>query len=202
MKGVIYIMTTAVAGLIKIGKTGTKNFNERMRFLEANGYYNVVGLKRFFAIELEDYDEKEALIHEIFSKHQVDGSELFALDSELVQQLLLAFDGKVVFPENTNKEREFDEVAKSRKQGPLFSFYQKGLKNGDMITFARDKNITAVVTGEREVEFEGREWKLSPLTFELYRRNDELTPGASFRGAAYWKFNGKKLKDLNNIKEN
>ena len=49
-------MTTAVSGLIKIGQTGTANFQERMRFLETNGYYNVSGLKRFFAIELEDYD--------------------------------------------------------------------------------------------------------------------------------------------------
>ena len=60
-------MTTAVSGLIKIGQTGTSNYQERMRNLEANGYYNVAGLKRFFAIELEDYDEKEALLHDIFN---------------------------------------------------------------------------------------------------------------------------------------
>ena len=75
-------MTTAVSGLIKIGKTGARNYPERMRFLEANGYYNVAGLRRFFAIELEDYDDKESLLHEIFSKHQVGNSELFALDQD------------------------------------------------------------------------------------------------------------------------
>jgi hypothetical protein len=37
MKGIIYIMTTAVSGLIKIGQTGTANYQERMRNLEANG---------------------------------------------------------------------------------------------------------------------------------------------------------------------
>lgn len=37
MKGIIYIMTTAVSGLIKIGKTGANNYQERMRNLEANG---------------------------------------------------------------------------------------------------------------------------------------------------------------------
>ncbi len=51
-----------------------------MRVLEANGYYNLAGLKRFFAIELEDFDDKESLLHEIFSKHQVGNSELFALE--------------------------------------------------------------------------------------------------------------------------
>ena len=60
-KGIIYVMTTAVSGLIKIGKTQTKQYSERMRFLEANGYYNVVGLKRLFAIEVADYSEKETL---------------------------------------------------------------------------------------------------------------------------------------------
>ena len=30
MKGIVYIMNTAVSGLIKIGKTGLQNYNERM----------------------------------------------------------------------------------------------------------------------------------------------------------------------------
>ena len=67
MKGIVYVMNTAVSGLIKIGKTGLQNYNERMRHLERNGYYNVSGLKQFFAIELNDYDDKEALLHEIFT---------------------------------------------------------------------------------------------------------------------------------------
>ena len=44
-KGIIYIMSTAVSGLVKIGKTGTSNYPERMRALEANGYYNVAGFR-------------------------------------------------------------------------------------------------------------------------------------------------------------
>mgnify|MGYP003304471158 CR=1 FL=1 len=58
-KGIIYVMTTVVPGLIKIGKTGSDNFENRMYQLERNGYFNVVGLKRKFAIEVEDYDAKE-----------------------------------------------------------------------------------------------------------------------------------------------
>ena len=170
MKGIVYIMTTTVSGLIKIGKAGTKNYKERMRFLEANGYHNVTGLKRFFAIELEDYDDKENLLHEIFSKHQVGDSELFALDCELAKQLLLAFDGKVVYPENVDKEREFDEIVQLRKQSALFSFYQKGLKNGDVITFSQDKTISATVAGEREVEYGDEIYKLSPLTRDTFSK--------------------------------
>ncbi len=36
--------------------------------LEENGYVNVVEFKWRFAIEVKDYDEKEILIHELFSK--------------------------------------------------------------------------------------------------------------------------------------
>ena len=69
-KGIIYVMTTVVPGLVKIGKTGTDNFESRMYQLERNGYFNVVGLKRKFAIEVEDYDEKEVLLDEIFEKNK------------------------------------------------------------------------------------------------------------------------------------
>lgn len=192
-------MTTAVSGLIKIGQTGTNNYQERMRNLEANGYYNVAGLKRFFAIELEDYAEKEALLHDIFNKHQVGESELFALDQELIRQLLLSFKGKVIYPENIDQEKEFDEVTKVRKQGRLFSFYKKGLKNGDVIVFKDDETITAKIVGEREVEYSGQVWKLSPLAYKLYEQRGELNTSGAYAGADYFKYQGKKLRDLPDI---
>lgn len=196
MKGIIYIMTTAVSGLIKIGQTSADNYQERMRSLEANGYYNVSGLKRFFAIEVEDYKEKEDLLIEIFNKHQVGNSELFALDYDLVRQLLLSFEGKVIFPKNINKDKEFDEVAVTRKQGALFTFYKKGIKEGEEIIFIADKEITAKVVGEREVEYGGQVWKLSPLTRKIYEDRGEVNSSGAYQGAAYWEYNGKKLKDL------
>jgi hypothetical protein len=199
MKGIIYIMTTAVSGLIKIGKTGKSNYQERMRFLETNGYYNVSGLRRYFAIELEDYEDKENLLHEIFGKHQVGDSELFALDEELVKQLLLSFDGKVIYPENVDKEKEFDEITEARKQGELFSFYRKGLKDGDIIIFIDDKNITAKVCGERDVEFEGQKYKLSPLTRKIYEKMGRLNKSGAYQGARYFTYKGTRLTDLPDI---
>lgn len=105
-KGIIYVMTTVVPGLIKIGKTGVDNFEARMYQLERNGYFNVVGLKRRFAIEVEDYDAKEVLLDEIFSKSQVPNSELFALDADLVVQLLSSFEGNQVYPEPKDMPKE------------------------------------------------------------------------------------------------
>ncbi|PKL30833.1 hypothetical protein CVV43_05265 [Candidatus Saccharibacteria bacterium HGW-Saccharibacteria-1] len=194
--GIIYLMTTAVSGLIKIGKTGVDKYPERMRILENNGYYNVVGLKRFFAIELEDYDDKEVLLHEIFSKHQVGSSELFALDQDLARQLLLSFDGKVIYPDKVSKEKEFDKITKLRKQSARFSFYNKGLKDGDKISFISDNSIIAIVAGEREVKYDGQISKLSPLTYKIFENKGQLNTSGAYQGANYWQFNNKKLKDL------
>ena len=106
-KGIIYVMTTVVPGLIKIGKTDLNNFDSRMYNLERHGYANVTGLKRKFAIEVEQYDEKEKLLDEIFSKSRVPGTELFALDVDLVVQLLSSFEGLQVYPKEESKKEVF-----------------------------------------------------------------------------------------------
>lgn len=192
-------MTTAVSGLIKIGQTGTANFQERMRFLEANGYYNVAGLRRFFAIELEDYKDKENLLKEIFNKHRVGESELFALDQELIRQLLLSFECKVIYPKKINQVKEFDEITKIRKRDKLFTFYKKGLKNGDVIVFKDDESITAKIVGEREVEYGGQIWKLSRLAYKLYEQRGKLNKSGAYAGADYFKYEGKRLRNLPDI---
>ena len=96
-KGIIYVMTSAVNGLIKIGKTETKQFSSRMSFLQNNGYFNVANLVPYFAIEVDDYSRKEKLLHTIFSKSQVSNSEMFALDKHIVRELLLSFTGTIIY---------------------------------------------------------------------------------------------------------
>ena len=108
-KGIIYLMITVVSGLIKIGKTGNDQFENRMRFLESNGYANITGLKREFAIEVDGYDEKEKLIHDIFSKSRIASTELFALDIEIAKSLLASLDGKQIYPKDKSKKEVFKE---------------------------------------------------------------------------------------------
>ena len=114
-KGIIYVMETVVPGLIKIGKTGSESFESRMYQLERNGYNNVVGLKRRFAIEVDSYDEKEALIDSLFDRSRLQNSELFALDVDLVIQLLSSFEGKQVYPKNETKEESFKEATQNQQ---------------------------------------------------------------------------------------
>ena len=133
-KGVIYVMTTVVPGLVKIGKTGTDTFEKRMYHLERNGYCNVVGLKRKFAIEVENYDDKEILLHTIFAKSRVEGTELFALDVNIALQLLSAFEGNIIYPKDESKGNVFtDAVGSSQSKlipdGEYFFKWKKSLDN-------------------------------------------------------------------------
>lgn len=138
-KGIIYLMETIVPGLVKIGKTGSNNFEQRMYTLEHNGYANVVGLKRRYAIEVEDYDEKEHLLHDIFSKSNVPNTELFALDTNLVIQLLSSLEGRQVYPESATQDEEFIQATAYRENGliPNGTYYLKRKVkawNGQLVT--------------------------------------------------------------------
>lgn len=104
-KGIIYVMSTAVEGLIKIGITD--NFERRMSQLEGNGYRNVTGLKRQFAIEVEDYDLKEMVLDEVFANSRVGNTELFSLDLNRTIQLLSSFEGRIIYPTEERKAEIF-----------------------------------------------------------------------------------------------
>ena len=91
--GVIYLMKTVIDGVYKIGKTGKGNFENRMYHLEKNGYSNITGLQREIAIKVENCEEKEKMLHEIFSKSRISETEFFALDRDLIETLFYALKG-------------------------------------------------------------------------------------------------------------
>lgn len=146
-KGIIYAMTTVVPGLLKIGKTGSDNYESRMYTLERNGYSNVTGLTRRFAIEVEGYDEKEKLIDEIFKKSKVSNTELYALDEDLVINLLSSFEGTVIYPKEKTKEEIFDDSAKELESKSDLRFIPNG-----RYFFKRDVGGFGKVKGEAIVE--------------------------------------------------
>ena len=116
-KGIFYVCSTAIPYLVKIGKSGTTNFEERMRKLEKDGYNNANALKRQFAIEVDNYDEKEKLLDAVLSKIQIRGttSELFALDIELAKQLLSSLKGTPIYPVGVTSEEVFEGATEAVK---------------------------------------------------------------------------------------
>lgn len=145
-KGIIYIMTTAVPGLIKIGKTGTNNFEQRMYDLEHDGYQNVTALKRSFAIEVDEYDEKEYMLDNIL-KNRLPNTELFALDVNRATQLLSSFDGKVIFPKTDTKDDIFvdatDNTEGEKIPDGTYTFQRKKMSDNKVV------RATAVINNGR-----------------------------------------------------
>ena len=97
-KGYVYIMTSSIDGLIKIGKS--KDWNRRCQSeLESNGYKNANGLKTYFVVETDDQDEIESIMHDIFRESRVSNFELFAVDKDRARRVLSKM-GRQVFPES------------------------------------------------------------------------------------------------------
>lgn len=198
-EGIIYIMTTIIPDIIKIGRTQEKQYEERMRNLEKNGYNQINGLKKCFAIKVSNYKNIERLLQDTFYQQRIGKTECFCLDPELVMRLLTAFNGKIIFPTDKDTTKEFTELTEVAERNNRFNFAKKGIKEGEIITFIKDKNITAKVKGERDVEYEGYTWKLSRLVRKLFEDRGEVNKSGAYQGAAYFEYKGKKLKDLPDI---
>ena len=145
-KGILYVMSTVVDGLIKVGKTGTDSFEQRMYNLEHNGYCNVTGLKRKFAIEVEDYGYKENLFKNLFQRSRVAETELYSLDINQVIQLLSSFEGKQIFPKEETKEEIFEQATDAAESSAL----KPGIYtlNGNVKTKNGKENVKALLRVE------------------------------------------------------
>ena len=185
-------MTTSVEGLIKIGKT--QNFNNRMSILEQNGYWNVSGLKRFYAVRVSDYDEKEKLIHTIFSKSQVSTSELFALDKHIAKELLESFDGELIYPEKEDKKavvKPTKKASNTAKKTRLI-LADIGIENGATLSYYDDPTITCTVTDNTKnmVSYKGKEYSLSRVINQIKGDNNP------YQGSYHLTYKGKRLTTI------
>lgn len=222
-RGIIYVMTTVVPGLVKIGKTQTEQYENRMRHLERNGYSNVTGLKRRFAIEVEEYDEKECLLDEIFSKSRVPDTELFAADIDLVVKLLSSFEGRQVFPIAVTKEETFKAAAASYSErleaslvpdGTYYMEYRpkKGdgapvkasvdvrdgnytIRKGQRISAVEGKGLSDAIREMRRASVDGNGLVLEDVEFSSPSPAASFVIGAPCNGWPKWKTKGGKAID-------
>lgn len=93
-------------------------------------------------------------------------------------------------PESMKRANNF-----TAKESRRFSFKEIGLI-GKTVNYAGDEALTAKVVNDGEVEFEGRRWRLSPLTREIETRKGTRNASGSYQGSKYWEFEGKRLSDL------
>ena len=81
------------------------------------------------------------------------------------------------------------------KDGKKLSFLDLQLI-GEDIDFVYDTSIHAHVVSEKEVEFEGKKWRLSPLTKEIQTRRGQVNASGSYQGAWFWEYDGIRLADI------
>lgn len=194
-KGIIYICTTSVEGLIKIGRTD--NFNSRMNILEQNGYWNVSGLKRFYAVRVDDYIEKEKLIHTIFSKSQVANSELFALDKNLAKDMLDAFEGEIIYPEQPKKQTNVQVTNKKKKKAPT-KFNMVNIPVGSTLVFIKDSTKTVTTVDDKnKVSLNGEVMAISEAASRLRGKNNK-GEYPSTCGQDWFTYNDKRITELRN----
>lgn len=93
-------------------------------------------------------------------------------------------------PEDMRRANNFKEKVAGR-----FSFNDLNLIGQD-IEFFDDHSIVAHVVNDTEVEFEGKNWNLSPLTKEIRTRRGMPNRSGSYSGAQYWSYDGTRLSEM------
>lgn len=93
-------------------------------------------------------------------------------------------------PDKMRKTNNF-----SPKEGRYLSFQNLQLIGLD-ISFVDDSSIIAHVVSDKEVEFEGKKWRLSPLTKEIQTRRGKVNASGSYQGAWWWEFDGIRLSEI------
>ena len=69
---------------------------------------------------------------------------------------------------------------------------------GKTIVYFDDANIVAEVIGNKEVKFEDKVWRLSPLTREIETRKNRRNRSGAYWGVNMWKYEGRTLEDWMN----
>lgn len=92
-------------------------------------------------------------------------------------------------------------LTEKRKVSNRLSFVSLDLI-GKEIVYYDDENIIAKVVGDKEVEFEDKVWRLSPLTCEMETRKNRRNPSGAYWGINMWKYQGRTLEDwMNEIRD-
>ena len=73
---------------------------------------------------------------------------------------------------------------------------------GKTIVYFDDATIVAEVIGNKEVKFEDKVWRLSPLTREIETRKNRRNRSGAYWGVNMWKYEGRTLEEWMNENKN
>lgn len=199
--GIVYVLTNpAFDKYVKIGKT--ENLRQRLKKFDDTNM--PLPFRCVYAVEVEDMDGVERLLHLAFADHRTRNKrEFFEVDYQRVIAAMKLTKGKDVTLKSDVAEDEegLKALEKAERQArKSYTLYEAGLKNGDIVHYANDQSITAQITGEKKILFEGGETSLSAAAFILLQR--EGYTWKAVNGWNFWMFENETIAErLNRLKE-
>jgi len=192
----VYLLThDAMPNLTKIGRS-TVSVEERMSSL--NNTSVPFAFRCFYAAEVRDSRDVERRLHEAFDDHWV-GKEFFKINPTRAMAVLEMVALRDATPKVEVEEVESDpihSVAPDRERvfRSRFSLFAIGLKQGDILQFARDRAITAQVQSDTTLLYEGEELSISRAALKaIHRCGYEWK---TIPGPLFWLYNGESIKEI------
>ena len=193
-KGYVYIMTTAVEGIIKIGRSD--NWTRRCQDqLEANGYKNMNGLKTYFVVQVSDQEEIESIMHDIFRESRVSNFEMFAVDKDRAKRVLSKM-GAQVYPDINSKKIVSSTQSKFVKN--TFEFCNVPVGSELVLIFDPTYKVITIDDKNKVKTPSGEICSISKAA-DSYIRPKKASKGG-INGFAEFMYNGTRLWDISAAK--
>lgn len=201
--GIVYVLTNpAMPDIVKIGMTSRESMDARLREL-----YNTsvpVPFECEYACKVRNYQEVERALHLAFQPYRIHPQrEFFRINPEQAIAILRLLDRGSDITQEVSNEISNDLTEQDRAAGeqmkkmrrPSLNFLELGIPIGSQLQFIEDdREVIAVVSGEKKVLVNGVESSLTAITRELLGLEYSVQP------SPYWRYNGKKLLDIYNEK--
>ena len=199
--GIVYLLTNPVMpGLVKIGMTTREYMDARLKELYSTGV--PVPFKCQYACKVKKTEcaKIEKALHTAFSPQRINANrEFFKIQVEQAKAILELFNIEDITDEVTDEmENDLtteDKVAtqNAKPRRPSLSFYEMGMKDGEVLTWKDDPSIFVVIKSDRKVTYNGEEVSISALSAQLKGYNvKHISPGS------YWLYNDRLLDDIYN----
>ena len=194
----VYILTNeSMPDIIKIGITD----NLLRRLKELDNTSTPLPFECFYALEVEDAQSIEKLLHEAFDDKRVrQNREFFNCPPEQAKSALKIAEkmgGRDVTPKEVVVETEQDRQAldsAKKKKGRVDYFGVLGINDGEILTFSKDQTITCEVKENGQVLFRDELTSISGSALIIV--SEMGYNWQQDRGAGYWCYKGTTLLDL------
>ena len=197
-RGIIYCLENqAMQDFVKIGKTT----NLRQRLKQLNNTSVPFPFECLLALEVEDMDRDEGLLHAAYAAFRVSNKEFFEVGKDGKDAVLAAMQltgGKDVTPDTLDGDTDTETRVVAAKKRGFFRFDDAGISIGAELTYADDEALVARVLkygGPFAIEFEGEATSLSAAAGTIRERRSESVSarsdgggGWSIQGPQYWRY--------------